>query len=175
MTSTVSDGPVLDEEWLAAPRSRSRLRLVLAALLAASLCFLGGVLVQKHLGPSTAAAAPTGFPGGATLPDGGQGFPGAGELPGGGSTTAPDGADDDQEAAVVGTVVSIDGDVWTVEDLGGTSHQVVVGEAAKIVRETTVSAADVELDSTVDITLSDDGSGSDTASDVVIRSSLAHP
>ena len=168
MTSTVSDGPVLDEEWLAAPRSRSRLRLVLAALLAASLCFLGGVLVQKHLGPSIAAAAPTGFPGGATLPDGGQGFPGAGELPGGGSTTAPDGADDDQEAAVVGTVVSIDGDVWTVEDLGGTKHRVQVSDDADIVRETELTADQVAVGDRVDIS-GTDTDGQLTADDITLR------
>ena len=52
------DDPVLDEEWLAAPRRRSRLRLALAATLAAALCFLGGVLVQQQLGTASASSPP---------------------------------------------------------------------------------------------------------------------
>jgi hypothetical protein len=171
MTSTVSDEQILDEEWLAAPRSRSRLRLVLAVLLAASLCFLGGALVQKHLGPdpSAAAAGPTGFPGGGTLPGGGQGFPGAGELPGAGSTAIPDGTDDDEDAAaVVGTVVSIDGDVWTVEDLGGTEHKVRVTDDSDVVRETDLTADQVAVGDRVDIS----GTNTDgqlTAADITLR------
>jgi len=170
---------VLDEEWLASTQGRSRLRSILLITLAASVVFLGGVLVQREFGSagsSSAAAGP--LRGG--LPEGiPQGMPGGGGLPSGmpvpGSGQGGDQPAEVARTSIVGTVVAIDGDVWTVEDLGGTSHQVVVREAAKIVRETTVSAAGVELDSTVDITLSDDGSGSDTASDVVIRSSLAHP
>jgi len=174
MTSTVSDEPVLDEEWLAAPRTRSRLRLVLAALLAASVCFLGGALVQKHLGPDPAAGAtgPTGFPGGTfpdggTLPGDGQGFPG-GELPGAGSTAAPDAPDDEDVAAVVGTVVSIDGDVWTVEDLGGTQHKVRVTDDSDVVRETELTADEVAVGDRVDIS-GTDTDGQLTADDITLR------
>ena len=171
MTSTLSDEAVLDEEWVAAPRSRSRLRLVLAVLLGASLCFLGGALVQKHFGPdptaAAAAAGPTGFPGGGALPGGGQGFPGAGELPGAGSTTAP-GAAADGAAAVVGTVVSIDGDVWTVEDLGGTRHEVRVTDDSDVVRETELTSDQVAVGDRVDIS----GTSTDgqlTAEDITLR------
>ena len=55
---------LLDEEWLAAPRRRSRLRVLLAAALAAALCFLGGVEVQQRYGTETTTTSglPDGFP-----------------------------------------------------------------------------------------------------------------
>jgi len=153
---------VLDEEWLASTQGRSRLRSALLVTLAASVVFLGGVLVQREFGSADSTSAAAG-PLAGGLPEGlPQGMPGGGGLPSG--MPAPS-----ARTSIVGTVVAIDGDVWTVEDLGGTSHQVVVTDAAQIVRETKVSAAAVELESTVDITLTDDGSSADTASDVVIR------
>lgn len=171
MTSTVSDEPILDEEWLAAPRSRSRLRLTLTAALAASVCFLGGALVQKHLGTdasTSAAQGPSGFPSGGTFLGGGT-LPGRGELPGAGTTDVPEpsGGSADTEA-VIGTVLSIDGHVWTVEDLGGMKHQVRVDDDPHVVRETKLSAEQVAVGDRVDIS-GTTTNGQLTAKDVTLR------
>jgi hypothetical protein len=171
MTTDVSDEPFLDEEWLAAPRQRSRLRLVLAALLAVSACFLGGVLVQKHFGAddSATAAGPGGLPAGLTLPEGG-GLPTGGGLPGGG-TAAPvagSGNTTDDTDAVVGTVVSIDGDVWVVEDLGGERHEVRVTDESDLVRETPLTPEEVAVGDRVDIS-GTTADGQLTAEDVTLR------
>ncbi|MBJ7359525.1 hypothetical protein [Nocardioides sp.] len=179
MTTTVThhtDDTMLDEAWLAAPRHRSRLRLVLATLLAASLCFLGGTLVQKHFGAETSAtpAGPAGLPTGAEgFP---EGFPAAGgQVPGavtGGSgddgtgDTENEGTDD--TGAVVGTVVSIDGDVWTVEDLGGERHEVRVTADSDLVRETSLTPDQVAVGDLVDISGTTAG-GRLTAADVALR------
>ena len=170
MPSTVSDDlPLDEEEWLAAPRRRSRLRLGLSALLAASLCFLGGALVQKHLGaePAASAAGPGSLPGAGTFP-GGVSFEGA--PPGTDSSAGPVQADQDDEErdAVVGTVVSIDGDTWVVEDLGGERHEVRVTDDAHLVRETGLTPDEVAVGDRVDIT----GTTADdqlTAEDVTLR------
>lgn len=163
----------LDEEWLATSQRRSRLRSVLIITLAAAVVFFGGVMVQKEFGASgdSASTAAGGLPEG--IGGGGGGFPSGMPAIGGGEETQTDGSGDatTERTSIVGKVVAIDGDVWTVEDLGGTSHEIVVTDA-DIVRETEVAAGDVEIDSTVDITLNSDtadGSGQDTASDVIIR------
>jgi hypothetical protein len=171
--TSVSDDTMLDEAWLAAPRHRSRLRLGLATLLAASLCFLGGALVQKHFGAeaSGTAAGPAGMPTGASgFP---EGFPGAGgQLPGGatggtgdtGGTTETE----DDTGAVVGTVVSIDGDVWTVEDLGGERHKVRVTDDSDLVRETPLTPDQVAVGDLVDVS-GTTADGQLTAEDVTLR------
>lgn len=156
MTDTVSDDPMLDEEWLAAPAPRSRLRVVLVVTLAATVCFLGGALVQKHLGTEDAAATaagPAGF-GGGQLPEGLRegmdqgGFPG-GSVPG--SSADGDTATDDAGESVIGEVVRVRGDVWIVEDLGGERHEVEVGDDTDVVRETSVEPEQVEVGDPVDI------------------------
>jgi hypothetical protein len=171
MTSTVSDEAVLDEEWLAAPRSRSRLRLALTAVLAASVCFLAGALVQKHLGSDASASAaqvPSGFPGGGTFAGGGT-LPAGGQLPAAGTTDAPEqrggnaGTD-----AVIGTVLGIDGNVWTVEDLGGRQHQVRVDDDPDVVRETKLTVDQVAVGDRVDIS-GTTTNGQLTAKDITLR------
>ena len=166
MTQTETHNDVLDEEWLSAPARRSRLRAVLVALLAGSLVFLAGVEVQRCYGaPSSATGSATtpSFPGG-TLPTG---------LPGGGpQVTQPDasassGAGD--HAAVIGTVQSVKGDVWTVKDLGGHLHKVTVSTTVRIVRETSVAAADVETGATVDIAGTTGSDGTITAATITLR------
>jgi hypothetical protein len=172
MTTTVKDDPMLDEAWLAAPRQRSRLRIGLVTLLAASVCFMGGALVQKHFGPESSAAA-GGFPTGAGgLPEGlPDGFPAAGGgMPGantGGTTGGTSNTEDDADA-VVGTVVRIDGEVWTVEDLGGTQHEVRVTDDADLVRETSLTPDQVAVGDLVDISGTTDD-GQLTAEDVTLR------
>jgi hypothetical protein len=167
--------PVLDEAWLAAPRHRSRLRVALAGLLAASVCFLGGALVQKHFGPETSAtqAGPGGLPTGAGgfpegLPGAGGGMPDgtSGQAPGPG--TGGTGGEDDGTDAVVGTVVSIDGEVWTVEDLGGERHEVRVTDDSDLVRETPLTPDQVAVGDLVDIA-GTTAEGQLTAEDVTLR------
>ena len=159
-SATVVDDPVLDEEWLAAPRRRSRLRLGLAVALGAAVCFLGGVLVQQQLGTTTSSgaagglpaglggSAPEGFPGG-SLPDAGGAVPstdqGAGE------------ADGDDSTAVIGTVVAVHGDTWVVEDLGGHRHRVRLADQTYVVRETDADPGDVHVGDDVDISGTHDG------------------
>lgn len=171
MSRTMTDDDVLADAWLAEPRRRSRWRRVLLVSLASSLVFLGGVEVQKQFGTAPASAAPAGgfgsgrpegFPAGGLGGFGG----GAGSSPGaatGGTTGSPDAA-----SAVIGTVVAIDGDVWTVEDLGGTRHQITV-TSARVNREERIDAAAVEVGATVDITGAEKKNGSLTASVVTVR------
>ena len=146
MTDTAIDDPMLDEEWLAAPAKRSRVRLTLTVVLAAAVCFLGGALVQKQFGTDTAAetaAGPAGFSGG-QLPEG-IALPGAPDDAGGASS-------DDASQSVIGEVVQIHGDVWIVEDLGGKRHQITVGDDTDLTRETSIKPAQVKVGDPVDIT-----------------------
>ena len=153
MTETVTDDPMLDDEWLAAPAKRSRLRGVLVVALAASVCFLGGTLVQKELGTAStsgAATAPSGFPGGG-LPEGLPEGLGQGGLPGDVATTTTD----DDTTSVIGKVVEVRGDVWIVEDLGGTRHEVQVGDDTDVVREKRLKPSQVKVGDPVDVTGTD--------------------
>lgn len=136
----VDDLDELDEEWLQATAKKSRSRTILIALLAASLVFLGGVLVQRNFG-STESSSTTpdlgalsgGFPGGGEMP---EGFPNLSQLgggqgmPGASGAAQPDGSDSaaDDTTAVIGKITSIKGDVWTVEDLGGKKHRVTIND-----------------------------------------------
>lgn len=179
MTDTDLDDPMLDDEWLAAPAARSRLRAVLVVLLAAAVCFLGGALVQKQLGTDAGAdnaAGAGGFPGG-QLPEGlPEGIPenlpenlGQGGFPGASDDSAASTADggDDGES-VIGEVVEVRGDLWIVEDLGGDRHEIKVGGGTDVVRETSIEPAQVEVGDPVDITGTSDG-GRIRADEVTLR------
>lgn len=168
MTTSTVDDTMLDEEWLAAPRKRSRLRLVMVAGLIASVCFLGGALAQKHLGADDAAAsgagglpagAPEGFPAG--------GFPSAAPQGTGTSPTEPD-AGADAEDQVIGTVIEKNGDVWVVEDLGGKRHEVTVANDTEVVREAKSTPAKVKTGDRVQITGVTRGDGL-RAADITLR------
>jgi hypothetical protein len=153
---------LLDEEWLSAPSRRSRLRGFLVVLLAAALVFLGGVEVQRRYGAAPASAPASGPPLlGGSLP--------AGPTGGGpqASTSGATGSAD--EAAVIGTVQSVQGDVWTVKDLGGTLHEVTVSSTVRIVRETSVAASDVETGATVDVAGTTDDDGRLAATTITLR------
>ena len=164
MTETVTDDPMLDDEWLAAPAKRSRLRGVLVVALAASMCFLGGALVQKELGTAStsAAATPSGFPGG-QLPEGLPEGLAQGGLPGDVATTT-----DDDTTSVIGKVVEVRGDVWVVEDLGGTRHEVQVGDDTDVVREKRLKPSQVKVGDPVDVT-GTDSDGRLQADEVTLR------
>lgn len=155
-TDTATGDPMLDDEWLAPPARRSRLRIALVVTLAAAVCFLAGALAQKHLGAETAAetaAGPPGFAGGGLpegLPEGiGQdGFPGGGAPS---TSTGDEATADDTGESVIGEVIKVRGDVWVVEDLGGNRHEVEVSTDTDVVRETTIEPAQVEVGDPVDI------------------------
>ena len=169
MTDTVIHDPMLDEEWLAAPVKRSRLRTILVLLLAGAFCFLGGAVVQQ-LGSGSDAATPAGPAGFAAgqLPAGlGQGdFPNA--APGGSNAPVdgPVGADD--TASVIGTVVKVSGHVWTVEDLGGKRHQVSVGDDTDVIRESRMKSGDVKVGDPVDVS-GTNSNGQLAADEVTLR------
>ena len=120
-----------DEEELP-PRPRNRLLaplpVFLIAVSIAAVGFLGGVLIQKGSEDSSAG----GFPGGGDLPafaaqgGGGEGAAGGG-LPGG-----PGGASD---AAVTGTVSSVNGRTIYVEDAEGNTVAVKAGDGSTITRD----------------------------------------
>ena len=64
--------------------------------------------------------------------------------------------------------MSIDGDVWTVEDLGGKTHEVRVTDESDLVRETSLTPDQVAVGDLVDISGTTDG-GQLTAEDVTLR------
>lgn len=174
------DDSLPDEEWLAAPQRRSRLRTILVLLLGASLLFLAGTQVQRHFGPSSASsgtaaaftpptgggAAPSGFPGGAAPGGAGTGSGDSGTGASAGTGTGDAGST--STSSLIGTVVSIKGDRWTVKDLGGKTHVVRVPTSTQVVRETHVAANKVARGSTVDISGSTTG-GSLSASTITVR------
>jgi len=156
-----------DEEWVSTTRHRSRWRFVLAGGLVLALTFLGGVLVQKEYGAESAdaAGAPTGLPGG-SFPGGAM--PG-GAMPGGAVPGGADADGSDATTSVIGTVVAVEGDVWTVEDLGGTEHQVTVPATASVTEEAEIAASDVALGTTVDVEGTTGDADELTASQITVR------
>lgn len=150
LTVPPGNDPLLDEEWLAAATRKPRLRIVLVACLVASLCFLGGALVQKQFG-SGGGAVPMG-PAGGAMPTGmPSGMPGgmAGGTSGGAAASSD--GDSDSSSAVIGKVISISGDTWTVENLGGKRQKVKVSGSTNVVRESDMEADDVKVGDAVDI------------------------
>lgn len=153
MTHTALDDAMLDQEWLAAPTKRSRIRTILISVLAASVCFLGGAQVQKHFGADDSNSA-NGFAAPSGLP---QSF--SGSFPNGQSGTTPQGSGTESDTgSVIGKVVAIHGDTWTVKDLGGNRHTVTVGKDATVVRQSTVSSNSVKVGASVDISGTTSGS-----------------
>jgi hypothetical protein len=156
---------MLDAEWLAAPRRRSRLRAVLLVLVVAGLVFLGGVEVQKAFGSNgTSAAASSGFPAGGfggTVP-GGFGGP----APGGSSTTSSAGTGG--TPVVVGTVTVAGAHSWTVKDLGGKTHTVHITGTTTITRPLSTATAPIRKGALVAVQGSTK-SGRITASSITIR------
>lgn len=165
----------LDEEWLAAPHSRSRLSAALAAALILSLTFLGGVLVQKHWGATGtgSTASPSGLPGG--FPNGAapSGFPQlGGAAPGGpasAGTSQSGSATTTGSTTVIGTVISIHGTNWIVEDLGGKRHTITVPQETTVVREERSSTGTVNKGDTVTVAGTNAAGNSLNASRITLR------
>ncbi|MGD9958341.1 hypothetical protein [Nocardioides sp.] len=168
MTNTAVNNSMLDEEWLATPVRRSRLRTVLVVILAGALCFLGGAVVQKQFGTGSETASATGPAGlpGAQLP---AGLPEGGLPALGGSAPTTDGPSDAAETdSVIGTVVKVRGTVWTVEDLGGERHRVDVSQDTRAIRESRTDITRVREGDRVDVSGNLD-SGRLVADEVTLR------
>jgi hypothetical protein len=170
MTTTAIDDE-FGEEWLTADTKMSRWRAALIIAFAASLVFLAGVQTQKWWGADSSSAAASGLP---------SGFPGGGSPPAGlggglaGSTASTPGSStgtgsSSTAAAVIGTVVSVTGDVWTVKDIGGTTHKVTVTGSTPIRQETSITSADVEAGQSVTVDGTKDSAGSVTATKITVR------
>lgn len=173
-SSTATESDLLEEEWLAAPSSRSRASTLLAGALVVSLAFLGGVLVQKQWGTATTAAAlPAGFPGGAVpsgFPEGfGGAAPGAVSGAGSGADSGADSESASDSVSLIGTVVSKKGEVWTVEDLGGTRHTITVSSSTRVVREQHSTTDSVSKGDVVSVTGTNADSDSLAATRVTLR------
>lgn len=171
MSVAVTD-EFLDDEWLSAPRRRSRLRPALALALAAALFFLGGVLVQKHFGaeePAAASAFPTGagdLPAG--MPQGMEGMP-DGAVPQGTESEPDPESSNEESQSVIGKLIRRQGSTWIVEDLGGTRYRIAVADDAEVVRELQIDAEDIKPGDTVSVT-GDKGQGNAlTATEVIVR------
>jgi hypothetical protein len=160
-----SSASMLDAEWLAAPRRRSRLRAALLVLVVAGLVFLGGVEVQKAFGSSsTSAGASSGFP------VGGLG----GAVPGGFGGTASAGSSTTSSAGtggtpvLVGTVTVATAHSWTVKDLGGKTHTVHTTASTTITRPLSTTTAPISNGALVAVQGTTKG-GRITASSITIR------
>jgi hypothetical protein len=151
-----SSASMLDAEWLAAPRRRSRLRAALLVLVVAGLVFLGGVEVQKAFGSGSTSAASSGFPAG--------GF--GGTAAGGSSTTS--GAGTGGTPVVVGTVTVAAARSWTVKDLGGKTHTVHITASTTITRPLSTATAPISKGALVAVQGTTKG-GRITASSITIR------
>lgn len=165
-----SDEDLLDEQWVAEAHRRSRGRLVLLCLLATALVFLAGAQVQRHFGAtSSQSSTATGIPSGASgLP---SGFPSGASMPGAGSSAAPEGATGEgaETSAVIGEVVSIKGEIWTVKDLGGKNHTIRVTSETTVVRQQRLSSNQVKPGRTVNITGTAEGGSRVNASTITVQ------
>ena len=169
----------LDEEF--APRPKAKLgaaTIALAALLLAGLGFIVGVYVQKHDGPTsntnTAAAAFAnraraggftgegggGFGGGAPAGGGAAGGAGGGTGGGTGGTSAT-------TPAVIGTVVSVNGNTMVVKNFAGKEITVTLSGDTSVTKAAT--AADLTAGQSVTVSGATGTDGSVTASSVVAR------
>jgi hypothetical protein len=160
---------VLDPEWLAAPARRSRSRTTLLAVLAVLLVFFGGVEVQKRWGSSDGATGGA-LPGTLTRPQGVT-FGGAptqqGSSPGGADSTSTS-SGGTTTPAVIGTLTRIRGHIWTVKDLGGTTHAVRVTSTTTLTRALDEATAPVATGSHVVVQGTAHGHAV-TASAVIVR------
>lgn len=152
---------MLDDAWLAEPRTRSRTRMALVLLLAAALVFFAGVQVQKTYGAADTGSAAGPQTGGFTPPSGAA-------FPGGDATDQSTGQDAGS-TSVIGTVVSLKGTTLRVKDFGGTTHTISLGDQVRIVVEKQGKTSDVKAGSTVQVAGQTDAQGGVTATTVTIR------
>jgi hypothetical protein len=159
---TTQSESMLEDAWLAEPRKRSRLRIGLVLLLAAALVFFAGVQVQKTYGAGTGSAAATGPQAGGFTPPSGAVFPG-------GAATDQSTGQNAGSTSVIGTVVSLKGTTLKVEDFGGKTHTISLGDRVRIVVEKQGRTSDVRAGSTVQVAGRTDAQGAVTATTITIR------
>jgi hypothetical protein len=157
-----------DDDWLTTPGPRRRMPRVSAALVAATLlalAFTGGVLVQKHHDQTlTAASAAPGGVGGFA----GRGGFGGGAGAGGGATGSASAATA-SAPAVVGQVVSLNGNVLVVRNLGGKDIRVTLPARVSITEQSTIAASKLSKGTNVVITGTTNANGAVTATGVTAR------
>jgi len=147
-----SDGWQDDEEELP-PRPRNRLLaplpIFLIAVLIAAGGFLAGVLIQKG---SEDGGTAGGFPGGGDLPA--LAAAGEGEAAGG----FPAGLGGASDAAVTGTVSSVNGKTIYVKDADGNTVAVKAGDGSTITRDANTGVKKIRPGDTVVVQGSTNGS-----------------
>ena len=161
------DDPDFDEDVDAAPRHRvGWITRGLVAGIVLALAFTGGVLVQKRHDAQTSASLPA-FSGG--VPNGGSGLPGFGGTPSSGSGDGSGSQGNSSAPAVIGTVVSVDGNRIIVRDLSGTKHVVETTDSTTITRSTEIRVSKLTAGTTVVVIGTQRGDGTTSATAVTVR------
>jgi hypothetical protein len=164
--------PDLDEDLDAPPRRRVGwiTRGLVAGILLA-LAFTGGVLVQKRHDAKTTAESLPAFSGG--VPNGNSGFPELGGTQGDsssdGSASSSGSQGGDSTPAVIGTVVSVNGNRIIVRDLSGTKHVVKTTDATTITRSTKIPVSKLTAGTTVVVVGAQADDGRTSATSVTVR------
>jgi hypothetical protein len=165
LSSPLDDGDDLTAVLTRRPRAKlPSLTLILAAIVVASVGFLGGAMVGKHYGSSGSgnlAAAFSRFAGArasasASASGGtgsGSGFGGRGGLFGGGNAT-------------VGTIKLIDGATVYVQTTAGDIVQVATSAGTKVTVSSTVPVKDLQPGETVIVEGSKNSSGAIAATSI---------
>jgi len=142
--------------------------LLLAALLVAA-GFAGGILVQKHAAPATAATGVPSFGGG--FPTGGfpAGGAGQGASTGAATGTGTGSSSTTDSPVVIGTVVGVDGTTVIVKDLGGTQHKVTTTPSTTVSETKTLPTNQLKAGQSVVVNGSKKSDGTITATSVTAR------
>jgi Domain of unknown function (DUF5666) len=154
----------------AAPGRRlPRATVVLLAALLVAAGFAGGILVQKHAAPTTAAAGVPSFGGG--FPTGGfpAGGAGQGADTGAAAATGSSSSSATNSPVVIGTVVSVDGTTVIVKDLGGTQHRVTTTPSTTVSETRTLPTNGLKAGQSVVVNGSKRSDGTITATSVTAR------
>ena len=153
----------MDDPWLAESPRRSRLRLLLVAMLAVALLFYAGVEVQSGTARRRRAQPPARKPAPSphltVLPFQEETLMDAGNQ----------GSADSGATTVIGTVVSLKADKLVVEDFGGTKHTITIGADVRIVLETAGISDDVKRGSTVQVSGQADEQDHLSATTITVR------
>ncbi|MDQ1680710.1 MAG: hypothetical protein QOI42_1569 [Frankiaceae bacterium] len=154
------------DDWLTPSPHKKRPRLLTTALAGATLlavAFTGGVLVQKNHDQSlvSAGSAPGGFFGGR-----GGGFAAGGAA---GAAAAPAAGTSAAGPAVIGQVVSRNGQVLTIRNVAGKTVQVTIPAGTTATQQTTIALAKLTAGSNVVVTGTTSPSGAITATAITVH------
>jgi hypothetical protein len=158
-------------------RRPGRLTITLIAAILAGVAFGGGVLVQKHYGGTTAAAAGLGTAGAGGfnrnlaggVPGGYGNFGGAGAGAAGGAQAGGGAAAAADSPSVVGTVVKVSGTTVTVKNFAGKLITVKVPAGTTISLSSTLTLTGLKAGTSVSVVGTAAADGSVTASAVTAR------